>query len=245
MAVRTSGSRSTCCPSSIPRSCCTWPTRPSSIPYCRSWRTRPDGFTPLPSTPGGLALDFIRANLFDRPTMRPCRRPRPGPDNDLADKLDHFVAAGRGRPGGQGLRLRRSGGGPSRAPRDKIFGFAPGNGIHDIHMNQGNGQQFRRDDGVWQDGGLLLHYPAQQPVGGDLPGVPVPGVAHRRPDRARDRRPRARRPGGAGPHRPDRRRAGQSGRPRPRSRDRHRAQHQLRGRSTWRAGRSSTARSGG
>ena len=34
-------------------------------------------------------------------------------------------------------------------------------GIHDIHMNQGNSQHFRQDDGVWQDGGLLLHYPAQ------------------------------------------------------------------------------------
>jgi hypothetical protein len=28
-------------------------------------------------------------------------------------------------------------------------------------MNQGNSQRFRQDDGVWQDGGLLLHYPAQ------------------------------------------------------------------------------------
>jgi hypothetical protein len=28
-------------------------------------------------------------------------------------------------------------------------------------MNQGNSQQFRRDDGVWQDGGLLLRYPTQ------------------------------------------------------------------------------------
>jgi len=29
-------------------------------------------------------------------------------------------------------------------------------------MNQGNSQRFRQDDGVWQDGGLLLHYPAQK-----------------------------------------------------------------------------------
>ena len=40
--------------------------------------------------------------------------------------------------------------------RDKIFGFLPGNGIHDIHMNQGNSSRFVRDDGVWQDGGLLM-----------------------------------------------------------------------------------------
>jgi hypothetical protein len=43
--------------------------------------------------------------------------------------------------------------------RDKVFGFLPGNGVHDIHMNQGNSQEFRRDDGVWQDGGLLLSTP--------------------------------------------------------------------------------------
>ena len=29
-------------------------------------------------------------------------------------------------------------------------------------MNQGNSQRFRGDDGVWQDGGLLLHYPTGQ-----------------------------------------------------------------------------------
>jgi hypothetical protein len=43
---------------------------------------------------------------------------------------------------------------------DKVVGFSPGNGVHDIHMNQGNSPQFRQDDGVWQDGGLLLAFPA-------------------------------------------------------------------------------------
>jgi len=43
---------------------------------------------------------------------------------------------------------------------DKVFGFAPGNGVHDIHMNQGNVAQFRGDDGVWQDGGLAVHFPS-------------------------------------------------------------------------------------
>ncbi len=38
----------------------------------------------------------------------------------------------------------------------------PGNGIHDIHMNQGNVGSFIADDGVWQDGGLLFHFPLQQ-----------------------------------------------------------------------------------
>ena len=46
--------------------------------------------------------------------------------------------------------------------KDKYFGFLPGNGIHDIHMNQGNVGQFVKDDGVYQDGGLLIHFPDQQ-----------------------------------------------------------------------------------
>ncbi len=36
-------------------------------------------------------IHFIRANLFDRQAMRPMPATAPGPDNDLADKLDHFV----------------------------------------------------------------------------------------------------------------------------------------------------------
>ena len=120
----------------------------------------PDGFTLLPSRPGGLALDFIRANLFDPTMLRPVPATAPGPDNDLADKLDHFVERAAADPA---ARLYAFGQrwGPEPVTPDKVFGFSPGNGVHDIHMNQGNSQQFRGDDGVWQDGGLLLHYPTQ------------------------------------------------------------------------------------
>jgi uncharacterized protein YukJ len=118
-----------------------------------------DGFTTLPRRPGGLALDYIRGNLVSRATMRPLPSSKPGPDNDLADKLDHYVSRAASDPA---ARLYAFGQrwGPERGRPDKIFGFSPGNGVHDIHMNQGNTGQFRRDDGGWQDGGLLLHYPS-------------------------------------------------------------------------------------
>ena len=51
--------------------------------------------------------------------------------------------------------------GPEPATKDKYFGFLPGNGIHDIHMNQGNTGRFLDDDGVYQDGGVLVHFPDQ------------------------------------------------------------------------------------
>jgi uncharacterized protein YukJ len=119
----------------------------------------PEGFTALPSRAGGLALDYLRGNLFDRLAMRPLPASKPGPDNDLADKLDHYVARAATDPT---ARLYAFGQrwGPEPGLPDKVFGFSPGNGIHDIHMNQGNSGHFRSDDGVWQDGGLLLHYPA-------------------------------------------------------------------------------------
>lgn len=52
--------------------------------------------------------------------------------------------------------------GPEGGKADKIFGFRPGNGIHDIHMNQGNAPPHTGDDGVWQDGALLFQFPASQ-----------------------------------------------------------------------------------
>src|SRR6476661_4594583 len=58
----------------------------------------PDGFTELPSAPGRGALDFIRGNLFDRESMRPLPATAPGPDNDLADKLHHFVDRAQADP---------------------------------------------------------------------------------------------------------------------------------------------------
>jgi uncharacterized protein YukJ len=113
------------------------------------------GWTPLPSKPGAANLDFIRANLFDPAAMRLLPPDAIGPDNDLADLLDHYVLRAKNDPRSAvyvfGERW------PSEpGTRDKVFGFLPGNGVHDVHMNQGNSSRFVRDDGVWQDGGLLL-----------------------------------------------------------------------------------------
>jgi len=119
----------------------------------------PLGFTTLESSPGGVALDYIRGNLFDRERMRPLPFNLPGPDNDLNEAIDHLIQ----RAMADEHALLYAFGqrwGPEPATKDKIFGFLPGNGIHDIHMNQGNSGSFVGDDGVWQDGGLLISFPA-------------------------------------------------------------------------------------
>jgi uncharacterized protein YukJ len=114
------------------------------------------GWHDLPARGG---LDFVRGNLITRGQMRSLPPDAAGPDNDLADLLDLHVQHAIGRAD---ARLYAFGApwGPETV-RDKIFGFKPGNGVHDIHMNQGNSARFAGDDGVWQDGGLLLHFPSE------------------------------------------------------------------------------------
>lgn len=121
----------------------------------------PGGWSTLPSGPGGPNLDFVRGNLFDPARMRTLPPDASGPDNDLADLLDHYVRRAVDDPQAR-LYVFGERFGPEPAVKDKVFGFLPGNGVHDIHMNQGNSRKFQGDDGVWQDGGLLLHFPAQE-----------------------------------------------------------------------------------
>lgn len=100
-------------------------------------------------------LDFVRGNLFSRTAARPLPPDVSGPDNDLSDFLDHYVKRAIADPGALVYAFGERWG-PETGKKDKVFGFKPGNGVHDIHMNQGNSERFRGDDGVWQDGGLLL-----------------------------------------------------------------------------------------
>ena len=108
---------------------------------------------------GAANLDYIRSNLFDRAQMRLLPPALEGPDNDLADLLDHWCRRAVGDPAATvfafGQRF-----GPEPGVVDKVFGFEPANGVHDIHMNQGSTGRFRRDNGVRQDGALVLRFPA-------------------------------------------------------------------------------------
>ncbi|HEV8395440.1 MAG TPA: DUF2278 family protein [Vicinamibacterales bacterium] len=128
-------------------------------PLTASLRSRAPGFYRLGFQPADGGLDYIRGNLFDRTRMRPLPMNLPGPDDDLNDQLDRVVQAAVAEEDALVYAFGQRWG-PEDGLRDKIFGFLPGNGIHDIHMNQGNSGQFVNDDGVWQDGGLLVHFPS-------------------------------------------------------------------------------------
>ncbi|MBZ0283715.1 MAG: DUF2278 family protein [Anaerolineae bacterium] len=119
----------------------------------------PIGYHILERKPGSMALDFIRGNLFDRQQMRPLPFDVPGPVNDLNELIDQHIQLAMTEEDALVYAFGERWG-PENV-KDKIFGFRPGNGIHDIHMNQGNHESFRDQDGVWQDGAMLIHFPSQ------------------------------------------------------------------------------------
>lgn len=117
------------------------------------------GWHSLPAKPGGPALDFIRTNLFDPRKLVPLPFNVPGPDNDLNEKIDHYVQRALADEDATIYAFGERWG--PETSKDKVFGFAPGNGVHDIHMNQANVGRYATDDGVYQDGAMLIHFPRQ------------------------------------------------------------------------------------
>ena len=117
----------------------------------------PMGMHALMSAPGGLALDYVRERIAGEPMITREEMqllPKPGAGSGasalqeaVVDLLHQTIADNDG----------------------VIYAFGSAyadggqvDGIHDIHMNQGNPpHNHASDNGAWQDGALLIHLPAQ------------------------------------------------------------------------------------
>jgi uncharacterized protein YukJ len=118
------------------------------------------GLTDLNHTPrtASNALDYSRAPLFDWPTGIALPPTGPGDDDDLQDvvsrQLDELKAGG-------GELFAFGSYWHDAAPKPGIdTEFGTKDGMHDIHMNQGNApHDHGEDNGVFNDGGLILRFP--------------------------------------------------------------------------------------
>jgi uncharacterized protein YukJ len=117
-----------------------------------------DGRYDVASQPAGLAIDFTRGAFVTKDDMVSLPATSPGDDNDLNDKVDALVQRAISHAD---ARVYAFGSFFKDNVKDKYFGFKPGQGIHDVHMNQGNDSGHRGDDGIWSDGALLFHYPSE------------------------------------------------------------------------------------
>jgi uncharacterized protein YukJ len=124
------------------------------------------GFTPLPpsSRSASTAVDYFRAPLFDWPTG--VAAPHNGPDanDDLQDVLVVYLQQLQVQDGELfvfGERFPAPGQASNPRPIDHEFHTVQG--VHNIHMNQGNSKPgpFAGDNGVFQDGGLILKFPTR------------------------------------------------------------------------------------
>ena len=116
------------------------------------------GYKKLASKPGGVALDYLRSGVLKTASMKPLPPDVPGADNDLKDLLETAVVKAM-KDEGSIIYALGSKWGPEKGKPDQYFKFSPGNGIHDIHMNQGNSGKYKKDNGTFQDGALIVAYP--------------------------------------------------------------------------------------
>jgi uncharacterized protein YukJ len=118
-----------------------------------------EGFTALPRRPG-RAIDYIRGRVFAPSAMRPLPFERPGRNNDLNELFERYAQWSMAAPGALVYTFGERWG-PAYGRHDEIFGFTPGRGMHNIHMNQSSGGRFQFTDGAWQDGAVIFRFPQQ------------------------------------------------------------------------------------
>jgi uncharacterized protein YukJ len=86
----------------------------------------------------GEGLDYIRGNMVKPEQFEALPISQAGADNDLNELFDRHLTVGAMV---QAFGARYNG---------------AAKGVHDVHQNQGNIPRYREDDGVWQDGGLII-----------------------------------------------------------------------------------------
>jgi uncharacterized protein YukJ len=111
------------------------------------------GFTALKTGPGGQGLDYLRDGLFSLDKMQEI--PPEGSGITLANLLDGQIE--RAKADDDAVILALGEFFRDNKP-DPTFGFSPGQGVHDIHMMQGNSGSFADDNRVNGDGALFIRY---------------------------------------------------------------------------------------
>jgi uncharacterized protein YukJ len=93
--------------------------------------------------PGGLALDYLRSGIVEVTNGRLLPHDVPGDQNDIVDLLEPFFKTAI-----------------EKKATVYLYGeqFDGKDGVHDVHMNQGNTGRFKSQNGILQDGGVLVEF---------------------------------------------------------------------------------------
>jgi uncharacterized protein YukJ len=117
----------------------------------------PPGIVDVRHDRSDLALDYVRGGMVSRADMKVAPYKKDGPDNDLRDYLLPLLGRAINDPAVRVFAFGETWG-PEAGQPDTYFGFEPGRGVHDIHMNQGSAGSHKGTNGPNQDGALLVHF---------------------------------------------------------------------------------------
>jgi uncharacterized protein YukJ len=127
----------------------------------------PMGMTALKSVPGGLALDYVRSQVSGTSMITREQMTLLPQKSSKGNKEEQMLAQARSSALQNAVVTLLN---MTIADKDGViyaFGSAYADkgkvdGIHDIHMNQGNPvNNHGGDNGIWQDGALLIHLPSK------------------------------------------------------------------------------------
>ena len=111
------------------------------------------GIKRLTTGPGGQGLDYVRGGLFDLSAMMAA--PATGAADSLAALFTNVVARATTDPGAV---IMVFGAFFSDEGADEVFAFSPAQGVHDVHMMQGNSGNYAGENTVDGDGALFVRY---------------------------------------------------------------------------------------
>jgi uncharacterized protein YukJ len=113
------------------------------------------GFAPLQTGPGGNGLDYLRDALFDINAMQAI------PDAGSSGSL---LAAQiqRAQRDSQAVAIVFGDFFQDAGETDEDFDFSPEQGVHDVHMMQGNSGSFEKDNTTHGDGALFIRFAGGQ-----------------------------------------------------------------------------------
>lgn len=131
------------------------------------------GITKLVSKPGGLALDFVRETIAGKPMVQRSEMtllPTAGNTAHFVEQIARNESAHQRAEHALQNAVVQLLNQAVKDPGSLIYAFGSAfadrgkvDGIHDIHMNQGNPtNNHGGDNGVWQDGALFVYLPAQK-----------------------------------------------------------------------------------
>lgn len=114
-----------------------------------------DGIT-LKDDNMSIGIDYIRENFFDYHGMKIAHHIS-ADDNEVSDTIQLYLDKAMNNSEAKVYAFGQAW--ENKEGKDRYFPSIPDQGIHDIHMNQGNAGGWLKDNGIFQDGALFIHFP--------------------------------------------------------------------------------------